>query len=101
MTITLPDDPALLANVGAACRMSNQFEQAAACLNRSLTLNLARAESWNNRGQIHEDLGEWPEALAAYQNAYSLRRDHPNIALSLAYQRMRAGEWSNDPWLPA
>jgi len=101
MNLTLPDQPELLANVGSACRISNQFDAAAACLNRSLQLNLARAETWNNRGQLHEDLGEFGEAYTAYQNAYSLNRTHPVIALSLAYQRMRAGEWSNEPWLPA
>lgn len=101
MNLTLPDQPELLANVGSACRISNQFDAAAQCLNRSLQLNLARAETWNNRGQLHEDLGEFGEAYTAYQNAYSLNRTHPVIALSLAYQRMRAGEWSNGPWLPA
>ncbi len=101
MTITLPDYPDLLANVGAALRQCNDFAQAEACLNRALSLNLARAESWNNRGQIHEDLGEFTEAYTAYQNAYSLKPEHPQIALALAYQRMRSGEWSNDPWLPA
>lgn len=101
MTITLPDDPALLSNVGSALRWGNQFDLAADCLNRSLALNLASGEAWNNRGQLHEDLGEWPEACTAYQNAYSLRPDIPTIALSLAYQRMRMGEWNNEPWTPA
>jgi tetratricopeptide (TPR) repeat protein len=102
MVITLPDYPDLLANVGSACRMANLFDEAVACLNRSLHLNLARTESWNNRGQVHEDLGEFAEAYTCYQNAYSLnRKEYPSVALALAYSRMRLGEWSNDPWLPA
>src|ERR1051326_3133708 len=74
MVITLPDYPDLLANVGSACRMANLFDEAAALLNRSLHLNLARAESWNNRGQGQEDLGEFAEAYTCYQNAYSLNQ---------------------------
>ena len=102
MNLNLPDYPDLLANVGSACRMANLFDEAAALLNRSLHLNLARAESWNNRGQVHEDLGEFAEAYTCYQNAYSLNRtEYPSVALALAYSRMRIGEWSNDPWLPA
>src|SRR6266851_2522915 len=97
MTITLPDDPALLSNVGAALRQRNDFAQAEACLNRALSLNLALAEAWNNLGQVCEDTHRFAEALVSCTNAYSLRRTHPNISLS---SRTKRCAWANGATIP-
>ncbi|TET74627.1 MAG: tetratricopeptide repeat protein, partial [Dehalococcoidia bacterium] len=55
----------------------NRLAEALACLDEALLLNPDYAEAWYNKGVALEKLGQWKQALAAYERARELEKGKP------------------------
>lgn len=82
-----------LCNLGIAYRIIGDLGKAKGAYMRAIELNSQSPELWNNLGRLMEDEGEFGEAEDAIGRAFGLQQSRP-IALALATQMMRRGEWS-------
>jgi Ca-activated chloride channel family protein len=70
--------------IGAALFLAGDFKTAATVLGRS-----ASADAHYNRGNAHIMLGEYDEAISAYQSALSRRPDWPEAEQNLQIAKLR------------
>jgi predicted O-linked N-acetylglucosamine transferase (SPINDLY family) len=71
-----PDNPAILEKLAAAYHRSAQYLPALNIYDRLIELDVATAEIWCATGNALADLGEYAQAIGAYEN--SLKRDGAN-----------------------
>jgi tetratricopeptide (TPR) repeat protein len=78
-----PDSPALLAGTGASLRAANLFGDALECLTRAVELDPCSTVWMCQLGQLYEELGDFPKAIAQFRRVLSQRSDHPGAIAHL------------------
>lgn len=64
-----PDDPAILEKLAIACRLDNQLLSSLRAYDRLIELGTATAATWCEVGEVLASLGEYAQALAAFEKS--------------------------------
>ncbi|HGY92661.1 MAG TPA: tetratricopeptide repeat protein [Planctomycetes bacterium] len=73
------------------------YEQAILSYRRCTELEPKNAEHWANLGWLHQQLGQYDEAVAAYEKAASLDAGNLNYTYSVALNALNASNAATDP----
>ena len=87
-----PDDPAILEKLAVACRLDDQYLSSLKAYDRLIELGAASAATWRGTGEVLARVGEYAQAVAAFEN--SLQQDHSSPATHhhLAQMLYRLGD---------
>lgn len=81
--VPLPDYSRVHASLGALYIETERFEEAQAHLARAAELGLNTAGLHASLGHVNAQLGNWPGAVSAYQQALTLQHDNRNVQTAL------------------
>lgn len=87
-----PDDPAILESLAAAYRQNGQHLHALQTYDHLIDLGLATAETWSSTGNVLADVGEFAQAMDAYQNGLTLAPNNAEIHHNLGRVCYRLGQ---------
>jgi len=76
-------DPSLLVRLGKMYFSLERYDEANACAAEALARQADLPQAWALRGDIHQQRGDRPTAIADYHRALSLQPDMPAIQLAL------------------
>ncbi|KAJ4460877.1 putative vacuolar protein sorting 45A [Paratrimastix pyriformis] len=89
--IRIREDAIYLANRGATYLSKANYTRALQDLDRSLELNPNYAKAHSRKGLCHLEMGQYPEAIRAFERAVALDPENSSFRENLADARRRAG----------
>jgi tetratricopeptide (TPR) repeat protein len=87
-----PNDPAELERQAAECRRQGQLLPALHLYDRVIELEAATHDTWFATGDTLTEVGEYAQAIGAYEHALELRANEPKTHHDLARAVYRLGE---------
>ena len=87
-----PDDPAILEKLALACRLNDQLLPSLKAYDRLIELGAATAAIWCGVGEVLARVGEYAQALAAFENSLNQDQFNPATHHHLAQMRYRLGD---------
>lgn len=87
-----PDRPAILVSLATAYHHSRQHIAALKVYDRLIELGKATAKTWCATGNLLTDVGEYAQAVAAYEHSMAAERADPEAHHNLARVLYRLGE---------
>lgn len=87
-----PNNPIILEKLAKAYHLSAQYLLALKAYDRLIDLDAATAETWCETGNALKDVGEYAQAIAAYQNSLKQDDSNPEAHHNLAMVLYRLGD---------
>jgi predicted O-linked N-acetylglucosamine transferase (SPINDLY family) len=87
-----PEDPAILAKLATTYHRAEQFLPALRAYDHLIELGLADATIWCETGNALTDVGEYAQAIGAYQNSLDLNSNNPEAHHNLSRVLYRLGQ---------
>jgi protein O-GlcNAc transferase len=87
-----PDDPAVLERLAEACVRGDQYLAALKAYDRIIELGAATAETWCATGNALADVGEYAQAVGAFENGIDLGDGNAEAHHNLARVLYRLGD---------
>lgn len=85
LVVSIPDDPALLSNLGLALYSQGKLEDAKGFYNKALELDKERPGRFFSLGQIHYELEEYDDAATFLRRAADMDPGNLDYLLTLAH----------------
>ena len=82
-------------NAGTIYLLNKKFKQALECFNKCSILQPKSIEILNNRAITYDEMGDFNNAIADYQNAIELNIEYKNLLANKVFLNQRICDWNN------